>query len=528
MKRLLHGLMAVSLSLAIFVIPAVSAIADGFPDVASFNKEIDYLTELKVINGYSDGTFRPSAKLTRAQAVVMIMRSIGMPESVAHIKDPGYYDVTQSSFGYKEILVASSAGIISGKSKTHFDPTGHITRAEMAKVVGNAFKLEGVYELGFKDVSRDYWASSYISSLATNNITVGYNDGTFRPTQPIDRAQFSAFLARIMKPNFRPSTGKSAHSILDLAVESSSIVDLVKHPHKPIVYYIDGKSKSLVMLNVETKSKKVVELTHPAEKLVIKNGKIFVTQLIQARSPYNFMETQKGLINVYEAEDLSFLKAVNVNIDPFDIAVDDAETLIISSGSDQGISSEIHTYNWQTSEHLSSANLFPQQLIELSPTQNKVYSVASSHYTGKMETFSLREGKISKETMVPRFFNTMKLRGYTQMSPDGNVIYNGDGTAYASSSIPSEDLAPLGRLATPFTTMTFDETGKNIYLADQSEQISVYKYNTLDPTSNLRAYGKIDRLVYVEETEELYAFTKFKHEGAKTESILLERFKFGK
>ncbi|MBA9026704.1 S-layer homology domain-containing protein [Peribacillus huizhouensis] len=526
MKRLLHILMAISLCLVIFVIPTGSAKADGFQDVSSFKKEIDYLTELKVISGYLDGTFRPSVKLTRAQAVVMIMRSIGMPESDYNIKDPGFYDVKPTSFGYKEIAVASGAGIINGKSKTHFDPTGNITRAEMARVIGNAFKLEGVYEPGFKDVRTDYWASSSISSLAANNITVGYNDGTFRPTQPIDRAQFSAFLARIMKPNFRPSTGKPAHSIVDLTVEST-IVDLVKNPDKPIVYYIDGKSKSLIMLNLETKFKKVVKLTHPAEKLVIKNGKIFVTQLIQARSPYNFMEMQKGLINVYDAANLSFLKEVNVNIDPFDIAVDDEETLIISSGSDQGIHSEIHTYSWQTSEQLSSANLSPKQLIELSPTQNKIYTVHSSHYTGTMEIFSLVEGKIKKEIMVPRFFDTLKLRGYAQMSPEGKVIYNGDGTVYASSNVPSEDLAPLGKLATPFTTMTFNETGKDMYLADRSEQISIYKYDTLDPTSTLRAYGKIDRLVYVEETEELYAFTKFKHEGSKTESILLERFKFG-
>ena len=419
MKRLLHSLMAISLALVMFVIPTGSAKAAGFSDVSSFKKEIDYLTELKVINGFADGTFRPSVNLTRAQAVVMIMRSIGMPESEIYIKDPGFYDVNKSSFGYKEIAVASGEGIINGKSKTHFDPSGNITRAEMAKVIEKAFKLEGVFEPGFKDVSTGYWAFSSILSLAANNITVGYSDGTFRPTQPIDRAQFSAFLARIMNPNFRPSTGKPAHATVDLPVEPT-IVDLVKNPDKPIVYYIDGKSKSLIMLNLETKSKKVVELTHPAEKLVIKNGKIFVTQHIQERSPYNSMETQKGLINVYDAENLSFLKAVNVNIDPFDIAVDDEETLIITSGSDQGISSEIHTYNWQTSEHLSSANLFSQQLIELSPTQNKVYTVHSSHYTGRMEIFSLTDGIIKKETMEPRFFDTINLRGYVQMSLDGN------------------------------------------------------------------------------------------------------------
>ncbi len=523
LNKILQVLMGLSLSLSIGTLPTGSVQAAGFSDVSGLKKEIDYLTEQKVINGYKDGTFRPTEKLTRAQAVVMIMRSIGLPEM--SIKDPGFNDVNPASFGYKDISYAVAAGIISGKGKGRFDPAGNITRAEMAKVLRNAYELEGVHELGFTDVPVDSWASSFISSLAANNITVGYNDGTFRPTQPIDRAQFSAFLARIMKPNFRPSTGKIGHSVVDLTMEST-IGDIVKNPEKPIMYYIDTKSKSLVLLNLETKAKKVVELTHPAEKLAIKNDKVFVTQHIQARSPYNFIETQKGLINVYDADDLSFLKEVNVNIEPYDIAVDDAETLIISSGSGQH--TEVHTYNWQTSEHLSSADIWDEKLIELSPTQNKIYAVETSHYTGRIETFSLLEGIIKKEKMVPRFFDTSNLRGYVQLSPDGKAIYNGDGTVFASSSDPSKDLAPLGKLATPFSTMTFDEAGKDMFLADRSTQISVYKYNSLEPAFTLRAYGKVDRLVYVEETKELYAFTKFKLNGSKVESTLLERFNLRK
>ncbi len=515
--------MVLLIGISIVTLPIGGVKAAGFSDISALKKEIDYLTKKKVINGYNDGTFRPSVLLTRAQAVVMIMRSIGMPET--ELKDSGFNDVSPTSFGYKEISYAVGAGIINGKSKVRFDPAGNITRAEMAKVLGNAYKLVGVYEPGFTDVSANSWAFIFISSLAANNITVGYTDGTFRPTQPIDRAQFSAFLARIMEPSFRPSTSKIDHSIVDLPMEST-IIDMVKNPNKPIIYYIDAKSKSLVILNLATKAKQVVELRHPAEKLAIKNDKVFVTQQIQARSPYNFIETQRGLINVYDADNLSLLKQVEVNIEPYDIAVDDAETLIISSGSGQH--TEVHTYNWQTSEHLSSADIWDEDLIELSPNQGKVYSVLTSHYTGRMETYSLVAGIIKKETTEPRFFDTSNLRGYVQMSPDGKVIYNGNGTIYASSSDPSKDLTPLGKLATPFSTMTFDEPGKKMYLADNSTQISVYKYDLLEPTSTLRAYGKVNQLIYVKETGELYAISAYKQGGSTVDSTILERFNVGK
>ncbi|GKV68890.1 hypothetical protein NCCP2716_13880 [Sporosarcina sp. NCCP-2716] len=523
MNKIVHTLIAFAISFTVVMVSAGSAEAAGFKDVSSFKKEIEYLTEAGVISGYPDGTFRPSANLTRAQAVVMIMRAIGMSEWAGLTKDPGFHDVSPKSFGYLEIAVATEAGIINGKTSTRFDPSGAITRAEMAKVIASAFKLKGEYAPGFRDVSAKSWAAPSISALASNNITVGYNDGTFKPTQSIDRAQFSAFLARIMKPVFRPSTGASSHAVMDVAMESS-IVDAVQAPGEPVVYYLVGNPKSLVLLNLVTGDKKVVGLKHPAATIVEKNGNLFVTQLTQERSPYNFMKTQKGIVNVYKAEDLSLLKEVNVSIDPYDIAVADGDTLIISSGSDQGSDAEIQTYNWRTGEKLSFVNVPTQQLIELTPAQDRLYAVTTSHYTGTIRPFTLIDGKLESAPVDKRFFDTMKLRGYTQMTPDGQVMYNGDGTVYALSTDPSEDLAPLGKLANPFTTMAFSAVGNEFYLADDTEKISVYANRALDAHASVQAYGKVDRLFFLEDTRELYAITKFKYEGAKQETVLLESF----
>ena len=521
MKKILVILMTWSLSLSIIVLPTGIAKAAGFPDVSGFKKEIEYLTEQKVINGYDDGTFRPSVKLTRAQAVVMIMRSIGMPDT--DLKNPGFQDVNSKTFGYEAIAYAVDLGIINGKTTERFDPAGNITRAEMAKVLVNAYEMGGMFPPGFKDVGRGLWSYPFISALAANNITVGYDDRTFRPTQPIDRAQFSAFLARVMEPEFQPYSTLVKDSIVDFTVEGN-IIDVVKDPAAPVIYFIDAFANLLVKLDLETYEETIFELKHPAEKLVLKNGKIFVTQLLQARSPYNFIETQRGLVHVFDAKNLSFLKEVKVNIDPYDIAVDDSGTLIISSGSGQH--TEVHSYNWKTSEHLSSAPIQDEKLIELSPTMNRFYSVDTNHYRGKMESYSIVDGIIKKEVDEPRFFDN-ELRGYVQFSPDGKYIFNGDGTIFGSHSNPSEDLAPAGKLANPFTTMTFDMSGKGMFLADKKDQIAVYQYELLEPTFTLSTYGKIDHLIYSEETDELYAFTKVMLNNTGIEYTALERIYFG-
>ncbi|MDB9324294.1 fasciclin domain-containing protein [Nodularia spumigena] len=44
------------------------------------------------------------------------------------------------------------------------------------------------------DISSDYWASPFIQALATRNIISGFPDGTFRPNQPVSRAEFAAMI----------------------------------------------------------------------------------------------------------------------------------------------------------------------------------------------------------------------------------------------------------------------------------------------------------------------------------------------
>ncbi|MBD2081831.1 S-layer homology domain-containing protein [Leptolyngbya sp. FACHB-17] len=57
---------------------------------------------------------------------------------------------------------------------------------------------------GFKDVPSDFWAGAYIGELTRRNILSGFQDGTFKPNEPISRAQFAALLGKAFgKPKER-------------------------------------------------------------------------------------------------------------------------------------------------------------------------------------------------------------------------------------------------------------------------------------------------------------------------------------
>lgn len=62
-------------------------------------------------------------------------------------------------------------------------------------------------QVTFKDVPSNYWAQTFIQELASRNIIKGFPDGSFRPNEPVTRAQFAAILNQAMnKPTVRSNT----------------------------------------------------------------------------------------------------------------------------------------------------------------------------------------------------------------------------------------------------------------------------------------------------------------------------------
>jgi hypothetical protein len=59
-----------------------------------------------------------------------------------------------------------------------------------------AYDLKGTTTKTFTDVKKGYWAYNSIQMILANGITSGYTDGTFRPENPITRAEFSSMLDR--------------------------------------------------------------------------------------------------------------------------------------------------------------------------------------------------------------------------------------------------------------------------------------------------------------------------------------------
>lgn len=182
--------------------------ATRFKDVPSSYwayKEIEYLVNKEVINGYKDGTFRLHGQVTRAQAAIMLARALELETS--HAPDLGFTDLPKSHYLYKYVAPLVEKGIFAKAKK--FNPYNQMSRAEMALVMKRAFKLSGTYTGAIYDVPENTALSSAVHALAANKITTIDERGQFKPSIPLTRVQFSVFLARAMEPKYRPLAIKS-------------------------------------------------------------------------------------------------------------------------------------------------------------------------------------------------------------------------------------------------------------------------------------------------------------------------------
>lgn len=200
-KKTILVQMIVVLALSL-MIPLKQTHAASLTDIpAGYKAEIDELIQRGIISGYPDHTFRPNNKITREEVAMMIGIALNLNGQKRATKFP---DVNPESFGSGYIASAVEAGIISGHTDGKFKPKDYVTRGHVSIMLERAFQLKGKEIAVFKDVSfTDRNLYSAVDAMFSNGITAGSGKGLFNPNQEINRAEFSALMARSVNAKFR-------------------------------------------------------------------------------------------------------------------------------------------------------------------------------------------------------------------------------------------------------------------------------------------------------------------------------------
>ena len=154
------------------------------------------------IGGYPDGTVRPEQNITRAEVATVFFRLLtDQIRTLNWTQQNKYPDVRRGDWYNNAISVMDRMGIIKGYPDGTFKPNGAITRAELATIAARFAIVMGMTptnSLSFNDIA-GHWAESDINYAAAIGWVTGYPDGTFKPDQPITRAEYITLVNRMLE-----------------------------------------------------------------------------------------------------------------------------------------------------------------------------------------------------------------------------------------------------------------------------------------------------------------------------------------
>lgn len=175
-----------------------------FTDIDDTNSDfhdIKMVSYTKVMMGNEKGEARIYDNITRAEAVTIIMRFLGLDNMSVQNSDFEFSDVNKNDWFYQAVMSAHKCGIVKGDSETTFSPNRNVTREEVVVMMANALKFAnlkcGSYaeeEVADADSisdwaksSYEYIGSSYITNMKTEIIYDEY-DKTITLAKPQELA----------------------------------------------------------------------------------------------------------------------------------------------------------------------------------------------------------------------------------------------------------------------------------------------------------------------------------------------------
>lgn len=157
------------------------------------------LVEQKVINGYTDGTYKPEKEVTRGEFFKLIMTAL--------YEGNEYFEVNKINFGHwasPYVIEATMQGyMMNGASIDGLD--NYITRKEMVHILARVCIKNNIKSKVFKEIIEfsdtndlDNETITYIDYVVMNGLINGYTDGTFKASKTMTRAEVATVINRFI------------------------------------------------------------------------------------------------------------------------------------------------------------------------------------------------------------------------------------------------------------------------------------------------------------------------------------------
>jgi hypothetical protein len=194
--------------------PVITAV---FSDVDLGHDEyvaLKYLKEKDIIGGYADGSFKPGNLISRVEALKIILEAnslieesyiinnvLGGPDFKNNLELVAFSDIFKSQWYFPYLKKAAELGVVGGYPDGTFKPTDVVNRAESFKMVMESDGLEfgEVLESPFNDVSTGDWFAKYFDEAKKRSIAYFTQSNNVNPGRELTRSRFAELVYRYLK-----------------------------------------------------------------------------------------------------------------------------------------------------------------------------------------------------------------------------------------------------------------------------------------------------------------------------------------
>ena len=172
------------------------------------------------VNGRAPGKFEPNAGITRGEVAAILFRLLSENTKTRfYAQSNDFVDVPSDSWYNEAISTLVQAGVLGGYGDGTFRPDQPVTRAELAAIL---VRVQGGSASAGNTTFTDtdgHWAEGYISSAVSSGLVFGYDDGSFKPNRSITRAEAVTMMNRLLMRS--PMSNSDTGSVSFTDVQSS-------------------------------------------------------------------------------------------------------------------------------------------------------------------------------------------------------------------------------------------------------------------------------------------------------------------
>jgi hypothetical protein len=162
----------------------------------------DHLNEkdhIAYIIGYPNGRVMPEGSITRAEVITAFYRLLDKEyrDEIFATENP-FLDVTPQLWYHKAVSSMTNGGYLQGYPNHSLQGDQSITRAEFVSLAARFVPVDSWSKTPFTDMDQSHWAYAAVLTAVGRGWLQGYPDGSFRPDQPVTRAEALAVINRML------------------------------------------------------------------------------------------------------------------------------------------------------------------------------------------------------------------------------------------------------------------------------------------------------------------------------------------